>query len=386
VKRMVFMSLSVCLITRNEEKSLERALRSVAGIADELIVADTGSTDRTVAIAAELGAQVHAFAWDDDFSAARNFTLIQAKGDWIYWLNPDEEISSTSLTLIREAILTPDALAFAVKVQELIRPDDMNSFTETVQVRLFLHLPEVRFLGRLHPSFSPPLEDLARQSGKKIYLSAITMRRHAYLSQLTEAKLRWAAQLLERELQDRPGRLHFLIEYGRTLLLLNDPRGHQVLADAVEQVLPIRQEAQPASSTVQLLLEYLMTVSPEQSRSRLTAEEARELALHWFPQSPPLLWRIAQQRFQSGEVGKAAELLERLIELGRTGAYDKSEGFDPSIIGVSAIMNLSVCYTHLRELEKAERCLLPLLTDPTHQGQAVQGLAAIQRLRQQATD
>src|SRR5258707_8109613 len=138
---MVSMSLSVCLITRNEERCLGRALRSVAGIADELIVADTGSTDRTVAIAAELGARVHAFVWDDDFSAARNFTLSQAKGDWIYWLNPDEEISPASLTLIREAMATPDALAFAVKVQELNRPDDENSFTETVQVRLFRRLP-----------------------------------------------------------------------------------------------------------------------------------------------------------------------------------------------------------------------------------------------------
>ena len=58
------------------------------------------------------------------------------------------------------------------------------------------------------------------------------MRRHAYTSTLDESKIRWAIRLLELELRDRPGRLHYVIEYARNLLLLNDPRGHEVMGHA----------------------------------------------------------------------------------------------------------------------------------------------------------
>src|SRR5579883_2952330 len=95
------MSLSVCFLTRNEEKSIGRAMQSVLGIADEVIVAETGSTDRTAEVAAALGAKVHDFAWRDDFSEGRNFAVDRAKGDWILWLNPDEELTSSSLDFIR---------------------------------------------------------------------------------------------------------------------------------------------------------------------------------------------------------------------------------------------------------------------------------------------
>jgi len=73
--------LSVCLIARNEERNPPRALESIGGIADEAIVTDTGSADATADIAAQFGAHVRRFAWCDDFSAPRNFTLGQARAD-----------------------------------------------------------------------------------------------------------------------------------------------------------------------------------------------------------------------------------------------------------------------------------------------------------------
>src|SRR5439155_19367223 len=84
------MSLSVCLLTRNEENNLSRALHSVAGLADEVLVVDTGSTDGTVRLAAELGASVHVVEWHDDFAERRNCALERARGDWLLWLNPAE--------------------------------------------------------------------------------------------------------------------------------------------------------------------------------------------------------------------------------------------------------------------------------------------------------
>src|SRR5437868_5949492 len=103
------MSLSVCLLTRNEEKNLGRVLGSVAGLADQVVVADTGSTDLTVRLAAELGAHVCQVPWVDDFGAGRDFALSQATGDWILWLNPDEELPASSHAEVRRCTARSDA-------------------------------------------------------------------------------------------------------------------------------------------------------------------------------------------------------------------------------------------------------------------------------------
>ena len=379
------MSLSVCLVTRNEAHNLPRVLRSVAGLADQVVVADTGSTDGTAALAAELVAVVRQHAWDDDFAAARNFALAQATGAWVLWLNPDEELLPDSQAVVRGCLAQEDALGFAVTVQELMRADRPDLFTETVQVRLFRRRPEVHFTGRVHAQLDPPLEELARRTGQALYASAVTLRRHAYLSVATEPKLRWAARLLARELHDHPDRLATRIHYGKTLLLLNDPTGHTVLAEAVERLLPHRHAPAAPHPLVQVLLEYLLTVPPAQSKARLSRDEAWELARRWFPASPPLFWMRAAQLFQAGDFRQAAGLLEHLVELGRRQTYDRTIGFDPTIIGANALLNLGACYTRLRELDRAEACFRQVLNSPTHQAQARQNLAVVQRLRSQRT-
>jgi tetratricopeptide (TPR) repeat protein len=197
--------------------------------------------------------------------------------------------------------------------------------------------------------------------------------------------LRWSLRLLELELRDRPGQLHYLIEYGKTLLLANDPKGHEVLAQAVEQVLAVRKGPTPPSPDVQRLFEYLLTVDPAQSRSRLSRAETRALALRWFPKSPGLLWQIALQHFQANELHQAARLLEKLVELGKTGAYDRSEGFEPGIIGEPAMMNLAICHMRLGDLDKAEVCLLQLLNGAKFREKAAQNLAVVQAQRVQGT-
>ena len=82
-------TVSLCMIVRNEEKVLARCLDSVRGIADEICITDTGSTDKTREIAQKYGT-VQAFPWCDDFSAARNFLFAQARMDYTLWLDADD--------------------------------------------------------------------------------------------------------------------------------------------------------------------------------------------------------------------------------------------------------------------------------------------------------
>jgi len=90
---MPSVRLSQCMIVKNEEKNIEKALGWAKGIAFEQIVVDTGSTDRTVEIAEKLGAKIFHFEWINDFSAAKNFAIEQASGNWIAFLDADEYLS-----------------------------------------------------------------------------------------------------------------------------------------------------------------------------------------------------------------------------------------------------------------------------------------------------
>jgi hypothetical protein len=368
-------SLSVCLVTRNEEASLPRVLGSVSGVADEVLVMDTGSTDGTVALAGKLGARVAHVDWNDDFSAARNAALDRAGSDWILWLNPDEELLPERWATLPACLGREDVLAFLIPIQEVGRADQPELFTLTEQPRLFRRHSELRYVGRLHPRFSMPILDLALRENRQVIAAAVVVRHHGYLSALTEAKLRWAVRLLERELADRPGDLHYLIEYGHTLLRLNDPKGHAVLAEATERLLPIIGAAAPPVATVGRLVEYLLTVSPEQSRARLSRGDAILLGQRWFPESPPVLWAIAQSLFQAQDFHGAAAHLEKLVHLGRTGAYNRSASFDPTIMGDAALVNLGACFLQIGERKRAEQVFRQIAPGSPFAAQASQMLS-----------
>jgi len=375
------MSLSICLITRDAERNIERVLRSVALLRCEVVVADTGSRDGTVDAALALGASVHLIPWQDDFAAAQNEALGRAAGDWILWLNPDEELVPRGWERLPDLLARPDALAYSVRVQEVMKPDEAERATVTAAPRLVRRRPDVRFVGRLHPHFDPPLDELARGHNMRLLDSELAVRHHAYLSVLTADKLRWATRLLELELRDRPGQLHYLIEYGRNILRLNDPRGHAVLAEAADAVLAAGDAPAAPSPTVASLLEYVLTVSPEQSRSRLSPQQASQLARRWFFSSPPLLWLLARRAFEAGDYRDAARLLERLVELGRSGTYDHSAAFDPSIMAEPAVLNLGHCYLRLGEPDRAESCFKPLLANPAHKDRARRGCDLAEAMR-----
>ena len=101
------ITISLCMIVKNEEDVLERCLRSAEGIADEIIIADTGSTDQTKEIALRCGAKVYDFVWKDDFAAARNFAFSKATCDYLFWLDADDvvpEQTRRGLLLLREKL------------------------------------------------------------------------------------------------------------------------------------------------------------------------------------------------------------------------------------------------------------------------------------------
>ncbi|MEY2466727.1 MAG: hypothetical protein QOD03_1248, partial [Verrucomicrobiota bacterium] len=357
--------LSVCLITRNEEASLPRALQSVRDVAGEIIVADTGSTDRTDQIAKDFGATVVHFPWCDDFSAARNFAIGQAHGDWIFWLDADEELLPESLSELRSSMARTEALAYFVRRQDLQDANRLDYFTTMWQLRLFRRREDLKFIGRCHPHFEPSEWEVAEKTGQQVLQSPITMRHYGYVGELRPAKLQRGARLLEMELRDHPGQLYYLVEFGRTLLVLGEEkRGHEILCQAMAQVIPRLNEAEIAGPVVAQLLEYFLMLPAERLPAGLTAELLEAVTRRWFLSSAPLVWLLARRAADSGQLEDSERLLRRLVQMGAEQSYDQWVSFDPRLVGSDAKLNLGVCLVRQNKIEEARSIFTGLLASP----------------------
>lgn len=150
-------TLSVCMITKDEEQNLPRALRSVCGLASEIIVIDTGSSDRTVDIARLFGCRVGYTDWTWDFAAARNVSLADATGDWILVLDADEEITPQ----MRERL--PEVLAEvrdSAVITSLLNMHNGQLTQRMDTVRLFRNFRGIRYRGRIHEQVLPSVADV----------------------------------------------------------------------------------------------------------------------------------------------------------------------------------------------------------------------------------
>ena len=149
------MKLSACVITKNEEENIGTWLASMKKIADEMIVVDTGSTDRTVEMAKEAGARVFHHAWQNDFAAAKNAALEKAKGDWILFLDADEHFSPQTLPKVRPLLekveASPKPIVGIICRLINIDKDQGNRFMGAIfQLRIFRNSRDLRYEGKIH--------------------------------------------------------------------------------------------------------------------------------------------------------------------------------------------------------------------------------------------
>ncbi|MCL2249841.1 MAG: glycosyltransferase [Oscillospiraceae bacterium] len=150
------MTISQCMIVKNEEKNIKRALAWGRDIVFEQIVVDTGSTDRTVEIAQGLGAKIFHFEWVGDFAAAKNFAIEQASGDWIAFLDADEYMSSESVrnltVLLKKIESSPQLREKVLAITcDCVNLDDNNQPQSVYDiVRVVKNAPSMRYVGIIH--------------------------------------------------------------------------------------------------------------------------------------------------------------------------------------------------------------------------------------------
>ncbi|AVX30106.1 Tetratricopeptide repeat-containing protein [Carboxydocella thermautotrophica] len=148
--------ISLCLIVRNEAESLATCLSSAQPWVAEIIVVDTGSTDDTRAIAARFTDKIYTFPWQDDFAAARNFALDQARGEWILVLDADEYLEPESAAFLPQLVTNASGVdAYLLPVKNLLVPDGSDWHLSWV-LRLFRQDPWMRFQGQIHEQIMVP--------------------------------------------------------------------------------------------------------------------------------------------------------------------------------------------------------------------------------------
>ncbi len=140
------MKISLCTIVKDEESTLSKCLSSAKKFVNEIVVLDTGSTDKTVNIAQGYGAKVHHFEWCDDFSAARNEALKYVTGDWILVLDADETLAPEIIPQLREAMEREEYLLINLVRNEIGATQSPYSMVS----RLFRNHPDIEFSRPYH--------------------------------------------------------------------------------------------------------------------------------------------------------------------------------------------------------------------------------------------
>lgn len=306
------VKLSACVIVKNEEKHLPRWLACVRQLADELIVVDTGSEDRTVEIAEAGGARVFSFPWRDDFSAAKNFALEQATGKWILFLDADEYFPPESISRVRSLLEETDRdIRTAGILCRWVNFDEDNGMqlqSAAVQLRLFRNLRGLRYKGRIHEALDVP------QRYKVLATKEIEIHHTGYSQNIAADKLLRNRRLLLRDIEEAGGKASLQ----QKKYLLDCAYGLKEWEETcrlAEEILSAEDREQEISTDnlAGLYSAYLSSLmrldSPLSEIEKVT--EAAEVAL---PMSAEFPWMLGLYLHEKKEPG-AQELLRRGLSI-----------------------------------------------------------------------
>lgn len=226
---MTTLPISVCIIAKNEEQHIEECLKRLKPYQCEIVFVDTGSTDRTVEIAAMYTDKICHFDWIDDFSAARNYGLTQAKNDWILSIDCDEYLESIDMNALLQLIEQHSCDAGQVLIRNRFTQDGQTSI-ENIRVTRFFNKKYYHFEGAIHEQVErKPVDNNVKNikevnQQKKAFTVPITLLHVGYDgsdAEMREKSLRNIA-LLEKELEIKGADAYLYYQLGQSCMRLND--------------------------------------------------------------------------------------------------------------------------------------------------------------------
>jgi glycosyltransferase involved in cell wall biosynthesis len=212
-------TISLCMIVKNEEQWLQQCLDSVKALVSEIIVVDTGSTDKTKEIAKKNGVKLFDFPWQDDFAAARNFSISKASCDWILWIDADETIAKKDHEIIKKLVAESQFPLIVLEqrhythdtTKSLFKKTDERytaeargfaGYTPTLTTRLFKNKIGLQFDGVVHETLDKSMQKL----GLKFLRTDIPIHHYQNMKEGAEMKAKNETynKLLEKKEEQDP--------------------------------------------------------------------------------------------------------------------------------------------------------------------------------------
>lgn len=218
------VSISLCMIVKNEEDVICRCLDCVKNIVDEIIIVDTGSTDDTKNLASKYTGLIYDFAWIDDFAAARNFSFSKATKDYILWLDADDIIDKKNQKKLLKLKRTLDKKIDVVKMKYNSAYDEHGKPTFTFErERLIKRAKNFRWVGEIHETIEYYTNDVIHTdievSHKKLHPTEPKRNLNIFKKMLSDGKIFNARQqyYYARELYYNKLDFEAIIEFNKFL-------------------------------------------------------------------------------------------------------------------------------------------------------------------------
>ena len=340
--------LSQCMIVKNEEKNIRRALSWGKNIVYEQIVVDTGSTDRTVDIAKEMGAKVFYFPWINDFSAAKNFALEQATGNWIAFLDADEYYTNNDVEKIVPMLTRLENNIIQEKKPHVIRSmivnlnSDGSMGSTGVQDRIFQNNPRLRFEHKIHESlnFTDGAELIVLDVKDKLSVFHTGYSADIYKE---TSKVRRNIVLLEEALKEEPDNIDLWSYLGDSYFADGDmKKAEDIYLYAIEQMNDsVAEERKNLVFCNFIKLKYLQKDADEKQVTMIY-EKSKEFECN----SPDAEYWLGRYLYQQGNALEGAAYFEKALKL-----LDQYDG--PSTLDMAG--DLTYIYQTLFNSYKAKK-------------------------------
>ncbi|MDX6596735.1 MAG: hypothetical protein QOE87_622, partial [Gaiellales bacterium] len=306
------LTLSLCMIVKDEEELLPACLEAARAAVDEIVVVDTGSSDRTVEIAESFGARVVSFPWNGSFADARNVSIEHATGDWILYLDADEQLDAGAAGEVRALLGRTWREAFYLIETNHTGGDDAGTAVANPAMRIFRNRPEYRFEGRIHEQKSRLMPTYLPE---RFETTSIGVEHYGYLESrvVGRDKSRRNLELLVREVDESPSPFASF-NLGSEYQMLGDWERAAAHFDDAWRGLRIEEEWQKTG-----FAPMLAARAARAQRECGRIEQARRVlveAVALMPDYTDLSFELGLCAQAAGEPAEAERLLRHCLELG----------------------------------------------------------------------
>lgn len=302
------MNITGCLMVKNEEKNIERCIRSFMNVVKQIVVVDTGSEDKTIDIAKRLGAEVYHYKWDDNFSNPRNFAIEKAKGDWIIFLDADEYFVNSTELNIRKIInrykdKKMDGIIFKRTNIDII---NNNIIGNDYMLRVFKNDKNIRYKGKIH--------EVPYKNNDFVYSyidknDELEIYHTGYGSEFSKFKFERNLELLEQEINDGTANDRTYFHLSDCYLGVNKP---ELCIKYSRLYLQTQKEAFGFNSRIYSnLIESMMQIKEEKTK---IFDEIKN-SIDKFPCHPEFYRLLGRYYYEIEGYEKALISFEKAIEL-----------------------------------------------------------------------